>query len=200
MESFLDFNAVRHNYKEEIQTLPTSLRKPLEDWHQRLKQKGRDICILSPDAEKAYERYRDAISQINGKFPANVGGNPITELYGHLASDALLLAALFASQSNATLTPTVVELKHWAKAQQFMEEQRKRYHDLSLVEAQKVLDLSNDITNKYQGRVSVKNQITDDFPFFLWTTLAVQTNEPEWHGIRLLAQRAYYPQDLEDLP
>jgi len=112
----------------------------------------------------------------------------------------LLLAALFASQSNATLTPTVIELKHWAKAQQFMEEQRKRYHDLSLVEAQKVLDLSNDITNKYQGRVSVKNQITDDFPFFLWTTLAVQTNDPEWHDVRLLAQRAYYPQDLKDMP
>jgi hypothetical protein len=200
MESCLDFFAVQRAYKEEIQTLPITLRRPLEDWHQRLKQKGRDICILSPEAEKAYERYRDAMSEISGKFPANAGGTPITELYGHIAIDGLLLAALFASQSNTTLIPTIIELKHWARAQQFIEEQRKRYHDLSLMEAQKVLDLSKDILNKYQGRVSVKNHTTDDFPFFLWTTIAVQTYDPEWHSVRLLAQRAYYPQDLKDMP
>lgn len=199
MESFLDTSIMQRNFRREIQTLPTSQRNPLEEWHQRLKQKGRDVCILSPDAEKAYERYRDAMLEISGKFPVKTERNPITELYGHIASDTLLVAALFASLDNTTLKPTIIELKHWAKAQNFIEEQRKRYHDLSLIEAQKVLDLSRDITNKYQGRVSVKNHTTENFPFFLWITLAVQTDDPQWHGVRLFAQRAYYPQDLKDM-
>lgn len=200
MESFLDTSIMQRNFRREIQTLPTSLLNPLEEWHQRLKQKARDVCILSPDAEKAYERYRDAMLEISGKFSVKTEGNPITELYGHIASDALLVGALFASLDNTTLKPTIIELKHWARAQKFIEEQRKRYHDLSLIEAQKILDLSSDITNKYQGRVSVKNYTTVDFPFYLWTTIAVQTDDPEWHYTRLLAQRAYYPQDLKDMP
>jgi hypothetical protein len=200
MESFLDTSIVQREFRREIQTLPISLRNPLEEWHQRLKQNARDVCILSTDAEKAYERYRDAILEISRNFSLKTEGNPITELYGHIPSDALLVAALFASMGNTTLKPTIIELKEWARAQQFIEEQRKRYHDLSLIEAQKILDLSSDITNKYQGRVSVKNHTTVDFPFFLWTPIAVHTDDPEWHGIRLLAQRAYYPQDLNDMP
>lgn len=199
MESYLDTSETQHAFKREIQTLPTSRQSPLEEWHLRLKQKDRDVCILSEDVEKAYERYRDALLEISEGFPVNAEGNTVKELYRTIASDTLLVAALFASLDNVTSKTTIIELAYWAKAQKFIEEQRKRYHDLSANERQKLLDLTKGVTNKYQGRVNVKDHATEDFPFFLWTAIVVQTEAPEWHSIRLLAQRAYYPQDLNDI-
>lgn len=126
--------------------IPTSLTQPLVEWHKRLDKPKLDInekkdnkgeiieyeisrgelpqtsVVLSSTIIDLFYRYSDALSDL-------VYEHNIEELagnYGRLATKALRLAALFASLEN----DNIIEVKHWARAQELTEAWRASLHEM----------------------------------------------------------------------
>lgn len=116
---------------------PNELLTPLRDWHARLGipeiRINNGILIhpsylpsskleLSDETYEAYYNYDEALREIllNQNLP-DLDGN-----YGRLPEKALRVAGLFASLDNCP----VIELKHWARAQEITERWRRNLHEL----------------------------------------------------------------------
>lgn len=138
--------------------VPEELTKPLQKWHERLGQKQVDfedvyekskkgsdelkgykvihwglpraVCELSPEAANAFYRYGDALKAIIKKEKLEYfEGN-----YIRLPMMAMRIAMLCASLEWASLESKEdkarIEMKHWAKGQEFAEQARQGLHSL----------------------------------------------------------------------
>lgn len=130
--------------------VPHELTKPLVDWNQRLQQRIVDLvpvsetnrkgevnlkgyktsywglpraeCKLLPDAMDAFYRYGDVLKAIiKEKKLEHFEGN-----YIRFPMMAMRIAMLCASLENNSQ----IEMKHWAKGQEFAEKARKGLHSL----------------------------------------------------------------------
>lgn len=126
--------------------IPWTLQKQLRDWHERLgypsvsveprkdkrdKITGYDVvkselpeieCKFGTDVYQAWVNYRSALKQITRNLPTQ----DLDGSYNRLSIKAIRIAALFASLENGD----VIEMRHWAKAQEIAERWRKSLHEL----------------------------------------------------------------------
>lgn len=191
----LDRVDIHSAFLQEIATLPDIIRKPLIEWNTRLIQKKRDVCVLTQEAEQAYQRYSDALLEIKEhRLSSDVHGQTLSALYQFLVQDALLISALFASQSNQTDIVTSIAMHHWARSQTFTEEMRAKYHRI-ITEQRELLSFlmqNADVFQSHSGRVVVQNYTLPALPFCVVVELVCKGSDAEIHGIRLLAMQAYY--------
>ena len=132
------------------EAVPDTLTDPLKEWHQRLGQRGIDfepvsdtnkkgeselkgyrvmhcglpraVCELSSEAANAFYRYGDALKAIIKREKLeHFEGN-----YIRFPMMAMRIAMLCASLEN----DNKIEMKHWAKGQEFSEQARQGLHSL----------------------------------------------------------------------
>jgi len=136
----------RDRFPEGEMHIPSELITPLVEWHEHLGvpeievipqrnkkneiigyqiirgQLPREICRLGDGVVNAYYRYDDALADLVLDHNLYLlSGN-----YGRMAKKALRLAMLFASLENRG----VIELRHWARAQEIAERWRASLHEL----------------------------------------------------------------------
>jgi hypothetical protein len=146
----LDVKPRYDRFPNEARTIPSRLVKPLRDWHTALgmpsirvdkqfpppgsKQPPGFIVsrnpdpprespvVLADDVREAYYAYNDALLRIcEARDNADLDGN-----YGRFAEKAVRVATLLAAISG----DDVIELKHWARAQEISEGWRMCLHAL----------------------------------------------------------------------
>jgi hypothetical protein len=148
----------RDRFPDEELVYPPSLISPIVRWHYWLGEAevviepeyGKDgtttighkmvvtkelpqrRCILPPEIKDAVYSYADALKDmiesddLKMRTPADLIG-----CYGRLHMHALHIAMLLASVDNqARDDEPVIELRHWARARQFVEERRKDLHEM----------------------------------------------------------------------
>lgn len=126
--------------------VPPALSNPLYHWHHRLGMPGIDIETKTDDKDRVtgYEIIRAELPETSVEFADGVyeawvhyrsalkqmvipvAMKDFRGSYGRLPIKAIRLAALFASLENNN----VIEMRHWAKAQEIAERWRKSLHEL----------------------------------------------------------------------
>ncbi len=186
--NILDDQRLRDGFEKEIAAFPAPLQQAFQDWHGRLHKQ--EHCILEPEAEAAYQRYRDALVTMKAQLRGDL---MLETLYDTLPSDALLVATLNASLQS-TQAETVISLPDWALAQEFAEWWRERYHKIIKPEEREKIFFIQELSGRpaQSARISVQGYEIPIVPTFFYAELVVQTVEPKYHFFRLLVQRAYY--------
>lgn len=148
----------RDRFPDERLVYPSNLIIPINRWHYHLgeaevsldpeygkddktvidhkmvvtKELPEQQCVLPPEIRDAVYAYADALKDMIESDDLKVRTpDDLIGCYGRLHMHALHIAMLLASVDNqACVEHPVIELRHWARARQFVEERRKDLHEM----------------------------------------------------------------------